>query len=71
MQVVEMRPLGIDTVPRAGVVTDSQGRFLYNGLEVRCVLANECTGYLPLPKSGPSRRREDVSLTMWGSGCRG
>ena len=71
LQMVEMRPFGVDTVPRADVTQDSQGRFLYNGLEVSCVLTDECTGYVPLPEERTLAATEDVSLTLWGFGMQG
>jgi hypothetical protein len=71
LQVIELRPLGADTVPRADVVTDASGRFLYNGNEVSCVLADVCTGYLPLAKDRTLAATQDLSLTLWGLGLEG
>jgi hypothetical protein len=70
-QLVELRPLGLDTVPRSDVVTDADGRLLYNGQEVTCVLADRCTGYLPLPETRALSVTQDVSLTFWGLGVQG
>jgi hypothetical protein len=70
-QVVEMRPLGADTVLRSDVVTDAEGRFLYNGIEVSCVLTTVCTGYLPLDDEHTLAATQDLGLTMWGLGVQG
>jgi hypothetical protein len=71
LQLVELRPLGLDTVPRSEVVTDAAGRFLYEGLEVSCVLATVCTGYLPLSDERTLAATQDLSLTFWGLGLEG
>lgn len=71
VQVVELRPLGLDTVPRSDVVTDASGRFLYEGNEVSCVLATICTGYLPLSDERTLAATQDLSLTFWGLGLQG
>jgi hypothetical protein len=69
--MVELRPLGLDTVPRADVVTDANGRLLYNGIEVSCVLPTICTGYLPLADEQTVAATQDLSLTYWGLGVEG
>ena len=69
-QVVELLPLGLDTVPRSEVVTDATGRLLYGELEVSCV-ADVCTGYLPLGKDQTFAASQDLSLTAWGFGVEG
>ena len=71
VQVVELRPLGLDSVPRSEVVTDASGRFLYQGNEVSCVLATICTGYLPLSDERTLAATQDLSLTFWGLGLQG
>jgi len=71
LQVVELRPLGADTVPRSDVLTDAQGRFLYQGLEVSCVLTTVCTGYLPLDDAHVFAATQDVGVTIWGLGVQG
>jgi hypothetical protein len=71
IQLVELRPLGADTVPRSDVVTDAQGRFLYNGLEVSCVLSTICTGYLPLGDEHTLAATQDLGGTIWGLGVQG
>lgn len=71
VQVVELRPIGLDTVARTDVVTDAQGRFLFEGLEVTCVLTDICTGYLPLDDERTVAATQDLSLTYWGLGVEG
>jgi hypothetical protein len=71
LQLVELRPLGADTVPRSDVVTDAAGRFLYRGIEVSCVLSSVCTGYLPLGEEHTVAATQDLGLTVWGLGIRG
>jgi hypothetical protein len=71
LQAVELRPLGLDSVPRADVVMDAEGRFLYEGNEVTCVLATVCTGYLPLDEERTFAATQDLSLTFWGFGVEG
>jgi hypothetical protein len=70
-QVIELRPFGIDTVPRSQVITDTFGRQLYEGQEVTCVLADSCTGYRALPEDRTVAATQDLSLTFWGLGVRG
>lgn len=71
LHFAEVRPLGLDTVPRSDVVTDASGRLLYEGNEVTCVAGDLCTGYLPLPESRTLAATQDVSLTFWGLGMQG
>lgn len=71
LQLVELRPLGLDSVPRSEVVTDAQGRFLHEGNEVSCVLATVCTGYLPLDDEHTIAATQDLGLTLWGLGMEG
>ena len=70
-QSVEVRPLGLDTVPRTDVLTDSEGRFLYEGQEVTCVLQDECTGYLALAEDRSTMLTQDFGGTVWGFGVQG
>jgi hypothetical protein len=71
IQVIELRPLGLDSVPRSEVLTDANGRFLYEGNEVSCVTATVCTGYLPLGDERTLAATQDLSLTLWGFGMEG
>ncbi|HUP50959.1 MAG TPA: hypothetical protein VM198_00680, partial [Longimicrobiales bacterium] len=71
VQLVELRPIALDTVARADVVADASGRFFYEGLEVSCVLTTICTGYLPLSKQQTVAATQDLGLTAWGFGVEG
>ena len=71
VQVVELRPIGLDTVPRSDVLTDANGRFFYEGNEVTCVLAATCTGFLPRSDERTLAATQDLSLTFWGFGVEG
>ena len=57
VQLVELRPLGLDSVPRADVVTDAQGRFLYQGLEVSCVSKGRPVALAPTSSTLWSNRK--------------
>lgn len=70
-QVVELRPIGLDTVPRADAVVDPSGRFFYGGVEVSCVLATICTGYFAQPDERTLVATQDLALTVWGLGVEG
>lgn len=71
VQVVELRPIGLDTVARSDVLTDSQGRFFYQGYEVSCTQATSCTGYLPMDDEATVAATQDLNLTYWGLGVEG
>jgi hypothetical protein len=71
VQMVELRPLGLDTVSSADVEATSDGRFLYDGLEVTCAPGGTCTGYLPLDVDRTVAATQDVGLTYWGLGVEG
>jgi len=71
LQAVELRPLGLDSVPRSEVLTDADGRYYYEGLEVTCVTDTVCTGYLPLPEERTLAATQDLGLTLWGLGVQG
>ena len=71
VQSVELRPLGLDTIPRVDVLTDVAGRFFYEGQEVTCTLADQCTGYLALGKERTTLLSQDLGGTLWGLGVQG
>lgn len=71
LQVVELRPLGLDSVPRSEVLTDASGQAFFEGHPVTCVTASICTGYLPLPDERTLAATQDLSLTLWGLGLEG
>lgn len=71
IQMIELRPFGLDTIPRTDVVTDLAGRLLFGGNEVTCVTAQICTQFVPLPEDRTVVANQDVSLTFWGFGVEG
>jgi len=71
VQIVELRPIGLDSVPRAQVTTDAQGRSFFGDVEVTCVLATICTGYFAQSDERTLAATQDLSLTFWGLGVTG
>lgn len=71
VQMVEIRPLGLDSVGRADVVLDADGRYLYDGHQVYCVVQDICTSYGTRAKQRAVAASQDVSLTAWGFGVPG
>lgn len=71
VQAVRMRPMVLDTVPAADVVTQSNGTRLYQGQPVVCTPADLCTMYVTAPQTIAWAGTEDVSLTAWGLGVQG
>jgi hypothetical protein len=71
LQVVELRPIGLDSVPRTDVVTDPNGRFFFDGSEVSCVLATICTGYFAQADERTLAATQDLGVTLWGLGVEG
>lgn len=70
VQAVELRPLGIDTIPRSAVISTPQG-FFYQGRYVSCPSSQICTDYVALDKDHVVAATQDVSLTAWGFGIEG
>jgi hypothetical protein len=71
VQIVELRPYGLDTVPRAGAVQDAVGRYFVGEREVSCFTGDFCTAYAALPEDQLLAATQDVSLTAWGFGLEG
>lgn len=71
VQAVELRPLGLDTVPRSQLVDDGGGGFTYQGAPARCRSLTVCTVYAPADKALTVAATQDVSLTAWGFGIQG
>ena len=70
LHLVELRPVGLDSVSRTEVVEDADGRLLFGGYEVSC--ADElCTGLLPQSKERTIAATQDASFTYWGLGVQG
>jgi len=71
VQMIELRPFGLDTVPRGDVVTDAEGHLTYLGNKVTCQTSQICTGFRPLPEDRTLVASQDLSLTFWGFGVEG
>jgi hypothetical protein len=69
--MVELRPIGLDSVPRAEVVTDAEGQLLFDGYTVACEDVDFCTGLLPLSKERTVAATQDLGMTFWGLGVEG
>jgi hypothetical protein len=71
VQLVELRPLGLDSVPRSEVSADGQGRFFFEDSQVTCVLTTICTGYFALDDEHTLAATQDLAVTVWGLGVQG
>lgn len=71
IQVVQLRPLGLDTIPRGAVRQDDRGTFFFGDRPVVCVVSDLCTAYAPRPEVGSLAATQDLNLTAWGLGVRG
>jgi hypothetical protein len=71
VQLVELRPIGLDSVSRSEVSTDSEGRFFFGDAEVTCVLATICTGYFAMDDERTLAATQDLAATLWGLGIQG
>jgi len=70
-QMVEMRPMGLDTIHRSQVTFDENGRGTVLGQPVDCSLGEICTRYQTLPEVRATVGMLDLSLTAWGLGMQG
>lgn len=70
VQAVELRPLGLDTIPRSLVSSDGDD-FFYQGRSVSCPSSLVCTDYIALDKDHVVAATQDLSLTAWGFGLEG
>lgn len=70
VHMVELRPIGVDSVARSDVVDTGDGTFTFDGYSVSCGVA-VCSGLLPLPKRRSVLGTQDVGLTYWGLGVQG
>ncbi|MDX1646196.1 MAG: hypothetical protein R3304_03535 [Longimicrobiales bacterium] len=68
--MVEVRPVGVDSVSAAQVTPDGDGGFLFDGYPVTCD-DGVCSGLLPRSKVRTVTMTHDVGLTYWGLGVRG
>lgn len=71
VQMLEMRPLAMDTIPVELTSTDAEGRTVYEGNVVECTLVDACLGYRALEEARTVAVSQDLSLTAWGFGVRG
>jgi hypothetical protein len=71
VQVVELRPIGLDTVPFDSTLEDEDGGFSFQGRPVKCVPGVICTGYNTRAKDQAWAATEDLALTAWGFGMEG
>lgn len=71
VQMVEMRPIAVDTIPLSMTATDAQGNATFEGNVVSCTLTDACLGYRALDQVGTLAASQDLNLTAWGFGLRG
>jgi len=71
VQMVEMRPLGLDTIPRSSITFTESGQGTSEGRPVDCSMGDFCTRYKVLPEVRAAVAMQDLSLTAWGFGMRG
>ena len=71
VQMVELRPIGLDTVPIAEVLFTEGGQSLFEGRPAVCITGDVCTVYRTLPKVWAVAATQDLSLTAWGLGLQG
>lgn len=70
VHMVELRPIGVDTVPRSSALASPEGGFTFDGYQVTCGTST-CSGLLPLAKERTFLATQDVGLTYWGLGVQG
>lgn len=71
IQSVEVRPLGVDTVPLSAVTFTETGQGTSLGRPVDCSHGDFCTRYKVLPEVRATVGTQDLSLTAWGFGVQG
>jgi len=71
VQMVEMRPLGLDTIPRSAVTFVDDGHGTFHGRPVDCSRGDFCTVYAALPEVRAAVATQDLNLTAWGFGVQG
>jgi hypothetical protein len=71
VQMVDLRPLGLDSISRAQAEQGADGTYTYLGQPVTCAAGGVCTFYSPLAKERTVAATQDVSLTAWGFGLEG
>lgn len=71
VQMVELRPIAVDTIARDRVARGTDGRLRYNGGVVTCVSDDVCLGYRPRGEEATMAATQDVGFTAWGFGVGG
>ena len=71
LQMVEFRPVGLDSVSADEAAGDGAGGFTYEGYPVDCGAGAVCTGLLPLGRERTFLSTQDLGLTFWRTGVRG
>jgi len=71
VRYVQLRPLAVDTVSFDEVTVDENGVPRYEGREVACTPAVECTFWRTEPSDDVVHGSHDLSLTAWGFGVQG
>jgi len=71
VQIVELRPIGLDTIALGSAVENEDGTFSFQGLPITCVPGLFCSGYRTRPEQRTWATTQDVSLTAWGFGMQG
>lgn len=66
----ELRPIGLDTIPRDQVVELPNGVFVFDGERVFCS-AGACIRYAPRPVDHALLASQEIGLTGWGFGVQG
>lgn len=71
LRYIEVRPLALDSVPRAGVQDLGDGRFSFEGQRVQCTGEGFCTRYVSGAVDENLFLSQDAALTFWGLGTSG
>jgi len=71
VQMVELRPIAVDTIARDRVARGTDGRLRYNGGVVTCVSDDVCLGYRLRGEEATMAATQDVGFTAWGFGVGG
>lgn len=71
IQMVEMRPLGLDTIAISAVSFSADGQGTSLGQPVDCSGGDFCTRFKVLPEVRAVVGTQDLSLTAWGFGVQG
>lgn len=70
VNMVELRPVAVDSVALVAAVADGAGGFVFEGHPVRCG-TEVCTGLLPQSKDRTFATSQDAGFTYWDLGVQG